>query len=91
MIYKKHKYFNMNITKDSHVKKQNAYFYNCCFDETMQTHEFKDCIFDNCIFDVIRITDSFILDFPYTLLKKTKKQKQAFFSKDMNQCVYVQH
>ena len=36
MIYKKHKYFNMNITEDSHIKKQNAYFYNCHFDQTMQ-------------------------------------------------------
>lgn len=51
MIYKKHKYFNMNITEDSHIKTQSAYFYNCCFDETMQTYKFKNCIFDNCSFD----------------------------------------
>ena len=90
MIYKKHKYFNMNITENSDVKTQNAYFYNCCFDKTMQTYKFKYCIFDNCSFDFdvdeTNISDSFIVHKPYTLLRKRQK---AYYSKDMNQDVYL--
>lgn len=92
MIYKKHKYFNMNITEDSDVKTQNAYFYNCCFDETIKLHIFKDCIFDNCRTannEIVVHGECFSIHKPYTLLRKTKRQKAAYFSKDMNQDVYL--
>ena len=91
MIYRKHKYFNMEITKDSDVKKQNAYFYNCHFDDTTKLHIFKDCIFDNCITannQIVIAGECFAIHKPYTLLRKTKRQKAAYFSKKINQCVY---
>ena len=89
MIYKKHKYFNMNITENSDVKTQNAYFYNCHFDETTRLYIFKDCIFDNCRTannEIVVHGECFSIHKPYTLLRKRQK---AYYSKDMNQDVYL--